>query len=85
MHCTCNIVLAYEFHHSSSTIKSKVVAAHTVKVYEGVKVELHSLVTLAQEGEEYSIGTNTYGLCQWQARRDTQFKKLYSIKSDEEQ
>jgi hypothetical protein len=29
-----------------------------MKVYEGVKVECHSLVTLAQEGGEYSIGIN---------------------------
>jgi len=57
MQCTCNIVLAYEFHRSSSTTKSKVVAAQAMKVYEGVKVECHSLVTLAQEGE-YSIGIN---------------------------
>jgi hypothetical protein len=58
MHCTGNIVLAYEFHRSSSTTKSKVVAAHAVKVYEGFKVELHSLVTLAQEGGKYSVGIN---------------------------
>jgi len=58
VHCTCNILLAYEFCHSSSTTKSKVVAAHAMKVCEGVKVELHSLVTLAQAGGEYSIGIN---------------------------
>jgi hypothetical protein len=58
MHCICNIVLANKFRHSSSTTKSKVFAAHAVKVYEGVKVELHSLVTLAKEGGEYSIGIN---------------------------
>jgi hypothetical protein len=58
MHCTCNIVLAYKFHHYSGTTKSKVVAAHAMKVYEGVKVELHSLVTLAQERGEYSTGIN---------------------------
>jgi len=32
MHCTYNIVLAYEFRHSSSTTKSKVVDAHAMKV-----------------------------------------------------
>lgn len=51
-------MLAFEFRCSSSTTKSTVVAAHSMKVYEGVKVELHSLVTLTQEGGEYSIGIN---------------------------
>jgi hypothetical protein len=58
MHGTFNIVLAYEFCHSSSTTKNKVVAAHAMKVYEGVTVELHSSVTLSQEGCEYSTGIN---------------------------
>lgn len=73
-------MLAYELHCSSSTTKSKVVAAPAMKVYEGVKVELHSLVTLAQEGGEYSIGINISGLCQWQAKRDNTIQDVIQHK-----
>jgi hypothetical protein len=58
LHCTCSTVLAYKFYHSSSTTKIKVVTVRAVKVYESVKVKLHPLVALAEEGGEYKIRIN---------------------------